>query len=277
MAESAYSSLVWSIPIDFNKVGGISSLRNIDINVILTIKEKILPLNGYISRNTEVLSPSAQEVDPDTGLTVTPFKSTNADWVYYNPDPSSPILSGMLIQPILSVNPGLAYIDRTNGAVYFSGIQTDPVTVTYDYYTVYVQDGYPDWGEDIRNLEDIRLPIVSVDFTSRQNSPFAIGGEYQEDRNFFINVIANSDPERDDLMDIIETSLRYENIDARDYNFGFPIKLNGDINPDFDRGPATRLPDGFDFWHAESRVIRGVNTPEKLRHQGLVMLMVRTY
>lgn len=272
MSESAFGNVVFGRPFDITTLG-LSDLRQIDLNLIYAIKEKILPLNGYVSRNTETITPLTQSVDPVTQLTVTPYQSTYFDWCYYNPDPTNPALTGLLIQPLLSQSGNLAYIDRPNGVVYYSGVQTTPITITYDYYSVMVQDGFPDWGEDIKSVDDIRLPIVTVDFSSRQPKPFAIGGTYQESYNFIIDILANSDPQRDDLADLIETSLRYDYALTIDYKQGFPISFNGDINPTFDRGPAARWTP-IRFKSTSSQVIRSAQAIDKFRHRSLIKLLI---
>ncbi len=236
----------------------------------------MLPVEGYVSRNTEVISPGAQEEDPETGLTVTPYKSTYYDWVYYNPDPSNPALSGLLTTPNLSTSGSLAYVDYPNGTVYYSGTQTSQVTMTYDYYSVYVQDGFPDFGEEIRDWSEMRLPLVSIDYSTRRNEPFQIGGGFSQDRNFIIDVIANNDPQRDDLSDAIENALRYNYANTIDYSYGFPLKFNGDKNLTFDRGPASRW-QSMRFENVSSRVIRDMTSEDKMRHHSIISLIVKSW
>lgn len=275
VSESPFSALVWGRPVVPSTVGGISDLRNIDLNLIYIIKEQILPINGYVGKVTETLSPESQEVDPINGNVVTPYRSTYYDWVYYNPDPSNPALTGLLTVPTLSSSGSLAYFDYPNGVVYYSGVQSSNITITYNYYSVYVQDGFPDWGEEIKDLQSLRLPMISVDHVSRQNFPFSIGGSYEENRSFMIEVMANSDPQRDDITDILETSLRYDYPNTIDYKNGFPIDFRGDRNLAFDRGPASKW-NHIRFKDASSRVIRTPGAPDKLRHRSIITLNVET-
>lgn len=275
MAESAFSAMVWGRPVDPSTVGGISDLRNIDLNLFYLIKEKILPVNGYVGRYTETVQPATQEVDPITGNVVTPFYGTYNDWVYYNPDPSNPALTGLLTTATISSSGDYAYTNYPGGAVYFSGTKTDAITMTYDYYTVYVQDGFPDWGDDPKDWDEIRIPLVSVEHRSRTNQPFAIGGRYEEDRMFAIDVLGNADPQRDDLADLIETSLRYDYPMSQDYKLGFPIDFRGDVNSSFDRGSASRWLH-LRFEDTDSRVMHNYGAPDKLRHHAYINLKVRT-
>lgn len=275
MAESVFSQLVFGRPIDISNIGGISASRNIDLNLFYTIKEKILPINGYVSRNTETVSPLTQSIDPVTDLVVTPYQSKYYDWVYYNPDPSNPSLTGLLTTPNLSTSGALAYIDYVNGTVYYSGVQTQDITMTYDYYSVYVQDGFPDWGEDVNTIKNLRVPCVTVDLSTRMPSPFALGGTFQDSRNFIIDILANNDPQRDDLTELIQTSLRYDYTNTIDYRQGFPIGFNGDKNLNFDRGPASRF-NTIRFNDTSSRVIRDPGAPDKFRHHSLIMLTCKT-
>lgn len=275
MAESAFSALTWGRPITANMVGGLSDLRNIDLNLIYTIKETILPINGYVNQITETLSPAGQETDPDTGNIVTYYQTTYRDWVYYNPDPSNIALTGLLTEPILNSSGSLAWYDYPNGLVYFSGTLSSDLTITYDYYSVYVQDGFPDLGEDPYTIEALSVPLISVDFDRRDNTPFAIGGPYQEDRRFSINIVAASDAQRDDLANILGDSLRYDFNNGIDYRYGFPITFKGSINPLFDRGPGSRFKQ-FRFSDSFYKTIRLPDAPDKLRHQGVIMLDIQT-
>ncbi len=273
--ESSFSSLTFGRPVSPSSIGGLSDLRQIDLNLIYIIKEKMLPINGYVSSATETLSPSSQEVDPITGLTVTPYKAKYYDFVYFNPDASNPALTGLLTRPIVTPSGSLAYVDYPNGVIYFSGIQSSNIVTTYNYYSVAVQDGFPDWGEEIKDMSEVRIPLVSVDFSSRSNTPFALGGAYEENRNFMIDILANSDAQRDDLVDMIETALRYDYPYAQDFRLGFPILFNGDLNPLFDRGPASRWRH-IRFKNVSSRVVRNPLAHDKMRHRALVNLSIET-
>lgn len=269
MAESAYSALVHGRPAQPSSVGGMSIARLMDLNLIHLIKEKLLPINGYVENYTETKTAGPTAVDPNTGLSVTPYKFTYNDWFYYNPDSSNPGLSGVLEEPTLSVSGSLAYIDFAGGTVYYSGVTTHSLTATYSYYNVYVQDGFPDWGEDLKDFSDMKLPMISVELMSRRNTPFYIGGRYEEDRTFAIDILANSDPQRDDITDIIEDALRYDYTDALDYRNGFPLQYNGDKNRAFDRGAANAW-ERFRFEDASSRIIRDPDGVDKLRHRSVI-------
>lgn len=271
MSESAFSALIWGRPVDSSSIGGLSDLRLIDLNLIYTIKEKILPINGYVNRYSELISAGTVESDPFTGLPVTPYKGYYNDWVYYNPDPTNPALTGLITTPLLSQSGNLAYIDYPNGTVYYSGSQSSDVTVEYDYYSVFVQDGYPEFNDET-NFENVRVPVISVDFFKRTNNSFALGGKYEELRFFVINVTSPSDPERDDLMDILETSLRYDFNDTIDYSNGFPIDGNGDKNLVFDRNDKWKR---IRFLENSSSITRNPKLPDKLRHQGSIALIIQ--
>ncbi len=276
MSESIFSNLAASRPIDYSILSTLSTLKLIDLNLIYLIKETVLPINGYVSRMTETVSPGSQETDPITGLTVTPYQGKYYDWVYYNPDPSNPALTGLLTVPTLSSSGSMAFVDYPNGKVYYSGTTSSQITMTYDYYSVYVQDGFPDWGSDINNAENMRLPIVSVDFGSRVDIPFYLGGKFQENRRFGIDILAGSDAQRDDLLEIIETSLRYTYNNTINYSFGFPVLSNGDKNINFDRGLASRWnPIRFD--NVTSRIIHAPMASDKYRHRALINLTIESY
>ena len=276
MSESAFSALVSARPVDPSRIGGMSDLRLIDLNLIYAIKEKILPINGYTSRFTETLAPGQQTLDPETGLTVTPYKATFMDWVYYNPDPSNPALTGLLTVPNISTSGDLAFVDYQNGVINYSGIKSDNINITYDYYTVYVQDGYPDFGEEAKNMNELRIPMVTVEYTKRMNDPFQLGGGYSQDRMFMIDVIGHSDPQRDDILDLLEDSLRYDYNETINYAYGFPLKFNGDVNQLFDRGPASRWRE-IRFEHTDSDIIHDMTGEEKFRHRGMITLDIKTW
>lgn len=277
MAESNFSNLTFARPVNVAAIGGLKDLRLIDLNLISIIKEKMLPIEGYVTRVSETISPGAQEEDPDgNGLILTPYKSTYYDWVYYNPDPSNPALSGLLTVPTLSSSGSLAFVDYKNGTVYYSGVQSNSVTMTYDYYSVYVVDGYPDWGEDIKDWDQMRIPMISIDHSTRNNTPFQLGGGYQQNRSFIIDIVANNDPQRDDLAEAVENALRYDYDNTINYTYGFPLNFNGSINGNFDRGPASRWKT-IRFDDVSSRVIRSPIEEDKLRHRTIIRLDIETY
>lgn len=273
MSNTVFHDLTYGRPINTTEVGAISDLRQIDLNLIYTIKEIILPINGYVTRFSETLTPQGQTVDPITGLPVTYYKANHRDFVYYNPDPTNPALTGLLTTPIISQSGNLAYVNYLNGIVAYSGIQANNIDITYDAYTVFVQDGFPDIGEDPYEIETLQIPLISIDYERRRNTPLALGGKYQEDRTFLINITANSDPQRDDLIDILEDSLKYDYPLTIDYRYGFPIDFNGDKNPNFDR---TRRWNVIRFKDAYSRILRVPTQYDKLRHQGLLFVTIRT-
>ena len=266
--ESAYSDLVWGRPANPNVIGGISDLKNLTYNILYLLKEQILPENGYTSRSTETIVPQGITTDPDTGLIVTPYKTSYNDLVYYNPFPASPSLTGLITYPILSQSGNLAWIDYTNGYLYYSGIQTNSITTTYDYYSVLVQHGFPELGEEGTSLENLRVPLISIDFLERKDRHFQIGGHYIERREFVINVTAANDSQKEDLIDIIDNSLTYPYNDTIDYKYGFPVDFKGRPNSLFDRGPGSRwYKIQFLSQESKSEVIRDPRLPDKLRHQ----------
>jgi len=271
MAESVYSNLVWGRPVPVATLASMSELRIVDLNLIYILKEKILPINGYTSRYSETVQPGTPMIDPDTGFQVTPYTLKHQDLVYYNPDPANPALTGLLVVPTISNSGNLAKIDYPEGVIYYSGIASAAINVTYDTYTVFVQDGYPEIYETDYDFAKLPVPLVSVDFLKRNNDPFQIGGGYYENRTFIINVLANSDPQRDDILDVIETSLRYTITNTINYNYGFPILYDGTPNPLFDRGAATRW-QPIRFNKVSSRVMRDPQETEKLRHQAVLVL-----
>lgn len=274
MSESPFIASTFGRAADPARVGGLSDLRQIDLNMYYIIKEKVLPLNGYVGRFSETVTAGTQETDPVTGLQVTPYKATNNDWVYFNPDVTNPALTGLLTAPILSVSGAVAWTDYLQGIVYYSGVTVNSIDITYDYYTVYVQDGYPDYFDDIKDWSDIRVPLVTVEYLRRRNKPFEIGGRFEQDRIFNIDVIANSDAQRDDIADVIEDSLRYSYNNTIDYSAGFPIYFNGDKNPSFSRSGVWKQ---IRFENVDSRVLRDPYGIDKLRHRTIINLDVKTY
>ncbi len=270
---SNFYNLINGLPINLSGIGGISDLELIDYNLYYLIKEVILPLNGYTANITETLSPGVQEVNQDTGLLVTPYQSSFPDWCYYNPDITNPALTGLITTPILSVSGNLEHIDYLNGTIYYSGTRNNTVDVTYSFYNVWVQDGYPEQYEEQYLTKTLRSPAVSIDFTKRKDYAQQVGGGYEQERIFNINILATSDPQRDDLMDILENSLRYPYFNTIDYRNGFPMDFNGDKGPLFNRNSRWKE---IYFQSSSSDIIRIPKAPDKLRHQGEISLNVCT-
>lgn len=276
MSESPYSALVWGRPVNPSTVGGLSDARQIDLNLYYIIKEKILPLEGYVGRFTETISAGSPETDQDTGLTVTPYVAQERDWVYYNPDPSNPSLSGVWTVPTISVSGDIAWMDYLNGTVYYSGVKTNTIDIDYWAYSVKVFDGYPDWFEDPKRVSDIKIPMVTIDLNRRSNAPHQIGGGFSQTRHFLIDILAMSDVQRDDIAEAIEDALRYTQTETIDYTFGFPTLFNGDRNTSFDRGPGSRWKN-IRFEDTDSKVIRNPFEIDKFRHRTAITLSVLTY
>lgn len=276
MSESPFSALVWGRPVDPSTIGGLSDARQIDLNLFYTIKEKILPADGYVTRLTETLTAGSPEIDQETGLQVTPYQASEKDWVYYNPDPSNPSLSGVWTVPTISVSGGIARMDYYNGIVYYSGALSNTIDIDYWAYSVKVFDGYPDWFEDPKMVADIKIPMVTIDLNRRDNNAFQIGGGYSQTRQFVIDIIGASDTQRDDILDSIEDALRYTFNQSIDYSFGFPIQFNGDRNLAFDRGPASKWKD-IRFENTISRIIRNPFEIDKFRHRAAITLNILTY
>ncbi len=273
MSESVFTNYNFGRPIQTGSIGGLSDLRLIDLNLLYVIKEIILPINGYVNNITETIQPGQVIIDQDTNLPLTPYKSTYYDWCYYNPDPSNPSLTGLLTVPTLSQSGNLAYIDYPNGTVYYSGNLNNTITATYSYYPVYVQDGYPDFFEDIGNVSDsVRCPAISIDFLKRKNVPFALGGSFEKLRTFVINITAMSDPQRDNLLEIVLDSLKYTYANTINYSQGFPIDFNGSVNGGFDR---TNRWEKIRFLNTTTEIVRSKNwEQEKFRHQANIFLTV---
>ncbi len=59
------------------------------------------------------------------------------------------------------------------------------------------------------------------------------------------------------------------------YSYGFPLQFNGDVNPNFDRGPATRWKE-IRFQGTNSHVVRNPMEEDKFRHRSICNLTVRT-
>ena len=274
MSNSVFSTINWGRPITSDQISNLGDLKVINLNLLYLIKETILPVNGYTNQYTETLQAGQQSIDPNTGLPVTPYQGTYKDWVYFNPDVTNPSLTGILIPPAISNSGNLAYIDYPNGTVYYSGLQTNPINITYDYYSVFVQPGYPDWGFDQKTLETLPSPAVSIDFAVKQNISFAIGGIYKDIRTFVINVTAASDSQRDDLNDILEDSLRLPINNTIDYNQGYPLNFNGDINQNFDR--TKKWKPLRQVTEITSKAFKDPKLPDKLRHQANLNMTIYT-
>lgn len=275
MSESVFNAFNFGRPIPTGSIGGLSDLRLIDLNLFYVIKEIILPINGYTNTITETIGPSPNTVDQETGLPLTPYISKFYDWCYYNPDITNPSLTGLLTVPTLSQSGSLAYIDYPNGTVYYSGIQNNNITATYSYYSVFVQQGYPDFFDTIGNgLTQVRFPAISIDFLKRKNIPNALGGTFQKLRTFIINIAGTSDPQRDNLLDIVSDSLKYDYSKTIDYSQGFPINYNGSINYSFNRNANWER---IRFLNVTSQTLKEARNfeQERYRHQANVYVTIR--
>lgn len=268
---SNFFNLNNNLPFETGRIGGLSDAENIDLNIHYLIKEIIFPLNGYVSTVTETINPGNQIVDQETGLLLTQYQSSFVDWCYYNPLPSHPSLTGLITSPILNPSGSLSHIDYQNGIVYYSGVLNNTITANYSFYNVFVQDGEPEQYDIQYLLDTLRLPAISIDSRDREDYPRQIGGDYARQRTFVINILANSDAQKYDILDILENSLRYTYSNTIDYRIGLPTLFNGNKDPAFNRSNKW-LP--FYFKTESARPIRNPKLQEKLRHQAEITLIV---
>lgn len=126
-------------------------------------------------------------------------------------------------------------IDYTNGRIRWPAPTTPsgalsqvPTTVDYRFHMVSMLDGYPQ-DEDIP-----QLPIVSLYPLKDEHKPLQIGPGIKFVRRYCIDVFANNNSEKRNILDSIHTSLYNKPIPVIDFNrTGEPLKHWGVVNEDF--------------------------------------------
>ena len=96
---------------------------------------------------------------------------------------------------------------------------------------VYLIDGYPN------DVENMKLPTVSIEHYFTNEVPFQLGPGRTDERVFGINVFARSDGERDDLAERVRNYLSSQTVNIYDYN----IVYSGGTSPILAAGRADNI------------------------------------
>ena len=196
------------------------------------------------------------------------FAAQYKNWTYYSSG-----VSGVTVPATLSTSTGLEYINYVDGFVSFSGtIPATPPTCTYSYNVVSVIDGFP----ELENFDQYQLPLIAVDFNQMSRKPMGIGGGFLVTRSYDLEIFANSDSERDQMIQVLHDSLQYNFAILNFEVTGYPLLFNGSINSAYLKSPAStsgvRATARVLTWN--SRVIRIPNAEERFKHRAIVTVGV---
>lgn len=236
--------------------------RLTDLSLIYFIREVILPKNRYYSIN------NSESLTVVTGTSSLQWQAKNPRWVYHNPD--STTLTNLNAPATITPTGGtLDYINYNLGRVYFT-VAPSAVSATYSAQIVNVIDGFP----SPELFENLKLPIVAVEYDDKARTGLAIGGGHFVDFNHSIYVWAENDGSRDDLTAVIEEGLQVK-LPIFNYNSGFPLSntytSQGSINTAFSRGQMT----AGQFLGVKSRNIRIPTSIDKERHRSIINTTIR--
>lgn len=228
------------------------TLRKLDLSITDYLRTQILPSGGYyINISTEALTSS------DTLI----WSAANKNWI-------SCALSGISLNcPATVIPSGYSYIDYENGQVVYPIAQTS-VAATYSYSVVKVVQGFP---ED-QFINDYVWPIVSVEYSQTPRKPYALGGGFFKRPVFYIDILANSSSERDDLEELICKNLKYE-LPLIDFSQGFRTLFTGDINPSFNY--STQFIRNLTIIDISPQVMHGsfLDMPRKRYHTSISLIV----
>lgn len=125
-----------------------------------------------------------------------------------------------------------------------------PTSVTYSWNYVSVIKGWP-------GIDPPPLPLVAIDIDSSSTAPLQLGPGYISNRAAKIHIFASSNAERDDITDILFSSLRGNSTTLIDYSLGDYLDPNGYYDNTFS---PTEVP-GVSSLYFENVTSRNVNSP----------------
>jgi hypothetical protein len=122
-------------------------------------------------------------------------------------------------------------VNYIESSVTLSTAPSGVVTSDYRSYQIHVMDSFPDDEE----FEHADLPLVCLDVTENDPSPFAVGSSASFWKVFyFIDIFATNDPMRMNLMEHLQRALR-TSMPLFDFSENMPLNYDGTINMSFDR------------------------------------------
>lgn len=242
----------------------------IDQSLVLYLREVAFPTRGWTFNVTnELLQPYT---NPETNqMEYGHFSAQYKNWTYYSSG-----VSGVTVPATFSPSTGVEYINYVDGFVSYSGTvptANQPPLATYSVNSVSVIDGYPEFD----NFESYQLPIVAVDFEGLTREPLQIGGGYFMHRQYALEIFARDDSERDQMVQVLTDSLKY-NFPVLNFEVtGYPLLFNGDRNTSYTRSTASQS-GVINFARVTELTVKTIRVPdaiERMRHRSQVMINVR--
>jgi len=104
------------------------------------------------------------------------------------------------------------------------------ITTDYGYLQVNLRQSYPEDAE----FQYINLPLLVIGIAGSPMVSLRLGGDKRLIHDCQIDIFARSDDEKDELQNLIEDKLRDNpNFEEIDFNQGFPLTENGEINSNY--------------------------------------------
>jgi hypothetical protein len=187
---------------------------------------------------------------------------TTVDYTTYNSKYNNWAATGnVIVQKNGAVVSGGINLSYTSGNVIFSASnnQTDIVTLTYSPCSLHYSREYPD------NYDDVILPSVAIMLSEFTEIPYELGSSTSKIMKMWFEVVvfAQKSGQRSDITDTVKCCFDGD-MQAYDYNYGFPFNANGGVNKSF---PNNNQEIGFiinedDINIANSRSLRHGNVEQ---------------
>lgn len=246
-----------------------SLLRLEGIALFSYLKNEVLPVHFSEWAYNEALVYSSTLVSYVPESTLVPHPTSKGrGWVFFDEATvnGSTVIDATSEQTTrVSVTGASSYtIDYFRGAI--KNPNTIPTEISYTYNYISVIDGWP--GEDVPPL-----PVISIDLNKMSKQGLQIGGGKRNIRELYIEIFAQSNPERDDITEILYDSLFTRNIAVKDFSTGFYLKPDGTYNTGF-------VPTTGGYIYVTDVQARTINNKTDLsltnRHRSVITLQYET-
>jgi len=197
------------------------TLRDYKLSLYYGLQAIVLPYYGYIETVTE------ETLTNDSGLV---YSTSHSNIAYLDASgrPTTNYLS--VYDDDVELDPSTYTVNYVGSTITLDASPSGVVTADYKFWPVNVIDAFP----DAETFEATDLPLISVDFTDQTASQFAIGNTQQFwSTQYFIDIFANDDGTRLDLMDGIQQYLAKYRIPLIDFSDEMPLSYSGSINTSY--------------------------------------------
>lgn len=204
----------------------VSRLRLENRSLYYYIKTEVIATEfiEQISNETLIYDPSLGVYKTESLMEPSPV-SNGRGWVYFD---DSTVGSRIVVDKTqeqtskVSLDVGGTF-DVNYKRGYIINPSITPSTVSYYWHYVSV---LPQWPQ----TTPPPLPIVTLGVDQSERSGFQLGGGHKDTRTVYFNIFATSVAERDDISELILSSIYNRRVDIWDFSDGEYLNYNGTFN-----------------------------------------------